>query len=280
VADYPGPVEAVRVYLGERTIGEAVFAVATPVVADRIALTNSHWDFSIEETRRTLGFDRLRVVNDFTAQALAIPVLRPDELQKIGGGEPVPGHPIGVIGPGTGLGVSGLLPAGDHWQPIPGEGGHVSLAPHDEVEQAVLSRLRARFGHVSNERVLSGPGLINLASALAALEGVELVLTEPMQVAERARSGACRFCAAALSRFSSILGAAAGDLALTLGARGGIYVGGGLCRSLGDLFERERFRAGFAAKGRLRYFVEPIPTYLVLHHDPGLLGAAALALTP
>jgi glucokinase len=257
-----------------------VFAVATPVVADRIALTNSHWDFSIEEARRALGFERLRVINDFTAQALAIPVLRADELQKIGGGDPVHGQVIGVIGPGTGLGVGGLLPAGGFWQPIPGEGGHVSMAPHDDVEQAVLSWLRARFGHVSNERALSGPGLVNLATALAALEGVELAPAEPMQVAERARSGECRFCVAALSHFSSLLGAAAGDLALTLGARGGIYVGGGLCRSLGDLFDRKRFLASYAAKGRLRYFVEPIPTYLVLHHDPGLLGAAALALAP
>ena len=280
MADYPGPVEAVRAYLGERRIGEAVFAVATPVVADRIALTNAPWDFSIAATCQALGFDRLRVINDFTAQALAIPVLRPDELQKIGGGEPVAGHAIGVIGPGTGLGVGGLLPAGDHWQPIPGEGGHVSLAPHDEVEQAVLSVLRARFGHVSNERVMSGPGLVNLATALAALDGVELALAEPMEVAERARGGGCRFCVAALRHFSSMLGAAAGDLALTLGARGGIYVGGGLCRSLGDLFEHDRFRAGFVAKGRLRYFVEPIPSFLVLHHDPGLLGAAALALAP
>jgi glucokinase len=280
VADYAGPIDAVRTYLGDRKVSEAVFAVATPVVADRIALTNSPWDFSIEATRQALGLDRLRVINDFTAQALAIPVLRADELQQIGDGEPAPGQAIGVIGPGTGLGVAGLLPAGQHWQPIPGEGGHVSLAPHDEVEEAVLVRLRARFGHVSNERVLSGPGLVNLATALAALEGVDLTLAEPSEVAERARSGACRFCSAALIHFSGLLGAAAGDLALTLGARGGIYIGGGLCLSLGELFQRERFRASFAAKGRLRYFLEPIPTYLVVHHDPGLLGAAALALAP
>jgi glucokinase len=257
-----------------------VFAVATPVVSDRIALTNSPWDFSIEQTRKALGFQRLRVINDFTAQALAIPVLRPDERQKIGGGEPVPGQAIGVIGAGTGLGVGGLLLVGDHWQPIPGEGGHVSLAPHDETEQAILAQLRQRFGHVSTERALSGPGLINLATALAALEGVELDLTDPLQVPERARSGACPFCAAALQRFSALLGAAAGDLALTLGARGGIYLGGGLVPHLDELFDRALFLKSFAAKGRLSYFVEPIPTFLMLHQDPGLLGAAALALAP
>jgi glucokinase len=257
-----------------------VFAVATPVTGDHIALTNSPWAFSIEATRRALGLERLRVVNDFTAQALAIPLLQADEREPIGGGEPVAGEAIGVIGPGTGLGVAGLLPVGAAWLPIPGEGGHVSLAPQDEVGAAVLAVLRTRFGHVSNERVLSGPGLINLATALAALDGVELSIAEPLQVPERARSGECRFCRAALERFSAMLGSAAGDLALTLGARGGIYIGGGLCKRLDELFDHARFRAAFVAKGRLAYFLEPIPTYLVTRRDPGLLGAAALALMP
>jgi len=280
VADYPGPVEAARAYLAGRRVRRAVFAVATPVTSDRVALTNSPWDFSIEATRAALGLDRLEVVNDFTAQAMAIPLLRLDERRQIGGGAPVPGQAIGVIGAGTGLGVCGLLPVGNRWQPIPGEGGHVSLAAHDDVEALIVARLRRRFGHVSNERLLSGPGLINLASALAAIEGVELEITDPLQVAERARSGQCDFCRAALERFSGLLGAAAGDLALTLGARGGIYVGGGLAKRLGDLFDEERFRARFVAKGRLARFLEPIPTYLVTRRDPGLLGAAVLALAP
>ncbi len=190
----------------------------------------------------------------------------------------MPGQAVGVIGPGTGLGVGGLLPVGDRWQPIPGEGGHVSRAAHDEVEPAILARLQQRFGHVSNERPLSGPGLVNLAMALAALEGETLEITDPLQVAERARTGGCRFCRAALEHFSALLGAAAGDLALTLGARGGIYIGGGLVKRLGDLFDETRFRAGFDAKGRLAYFLEPIPTYLITRSDPGLLGAAALAM--
>jgi glucokinase len=258
----------------------AVFAVATPVTSDRVALTNSPWVFSIEETRAALGLERLAVINDFTAQALAIPLLQDDERRQIGDGAPVEGEAIGVIGPGTGLGVGGLLPVGTRWQPIPGEGGHASLAPQDEVEDAILVHLRARFGHVSAERVLSGPGLINLATALAAIEGVELEIDDPLQVGERARSGECRFCGAALGRFSAMLGAAAGDLALTLGARGGIYIGGGLVKRLGDLFDDARFRAAFVAKGRLERFLVPIPTYLVTRRDPGLLGAAALALAP
>ncbi len=278
VADYPGPVEAARAYLAGRPVRDAVLAVATPVTSDWVALTNSPWAFSIRESQSALGLDRLEVINDFTAQALAVPWLTAEERSQIGSGAPVPGHVVGIIGPGTGLGVGGLVPMGDRWQPIPGEGGHVSFVVHDEVEAAILAQLQKRFGHVSNERVLSGPGLVNLAVALAALEGETLAVVDPQAVVEAARTGGCRFCRAALERFSSLLGGAAGDLALTLGARGGIYIGGGLVERLGQLFDEARFRAGFVAKGRLAYFLEPIPTYLITHTEPGLLGAAALSL--
>jgi glucokinase len=278
VADYPGPVEAARAYLAGRTVREAVFAVATPVTSDRIGFTNSPWVFSIRDSQAALGLDRLEVINDFTAQALAVPWLTADERRQIGGGAPVPGQPVGVIGAGTGLGVGGLVPVGDRWQPLAGEGGHVSFAPHDEVEAAILLHLQRRFGHVSAERLLSGPGLVNLAVTLAALAGETLEITDPMQVAERARTGGCGFCSVALERFSSLLGAEAGDLALTLGARGGIYIGGGLVKRLGPLFDDARFRTAFVTKGRLAYFLEPIPTYLITRSDPGLLGAAALTM--
>ena len=279
VADHPGPVEAARAYLAGRTVREAVLAVATPVTSDRVAFTNSPWVFSIRDSQAALGLDRLEVINDFTAQALAVPWLTENDRRQIGSGAPVPGHAIGIIGPGTGLGVGGLVPFGERWQPLPGEGGHVSFAAHDAADLAVLAELQKRFEHVSNERLLSGPGLVNLATALATLEGETLPLTDPAQVVERARNGGCRFCQAALGRFSALLGAAAGDLALTLGARGGIYIGGGLVERLGELFDETRFRARFVAKGRLAYFLEPIPTYLITRSDPGLLGAAALALT-
>jgi glucokinase len=257
-----------------------VLAVATPVESDRVALTNSPWAFSIEATRVALGLERLDVINDFTAQALAVPVLKADERVQIGGGEPEPDRAIGVIGPGTGLGVAGLLSVGNVWYPIPSEGGHVSFAPQDEVDAAILGHLRRRFGHVSNERALSGPGLLNLATALAAIEGEILDVSDPREVTERARSGECAFCVAALERFSALLGAAAGDLALMLRARGGVYIGGGLCRQLGNLFDQERFRASFVAKGRFERYLSAVPTYLITRGDTGLLGAAALALTP
>jgi glucokinase len=270
----------VRAYLGDREVDEAVFAMALPVEADWVHLTNSPWAFSIEQTRKALGLQLLSVINDFSAQALAVPVLTPKERLQLGEGQPVEGGAIGVIGPGTGLGVGGVVRIDDVWHPIASEGGHVSLAPQDEVDAAVWGELRRRFGHVSNERVLSGPGLVNLATALAALAGRELEIADPTEVTRRARDEHCPFCRAALERFSAMLGAAAGDLALTLCAQGGVYIGGGLVKRLGDLFDVERFRARFVAKGRFEDYLGAVPTYLVTRRDPGLLGAAAFRMPP
>jgi glucokinase len=252
--------------------------MALPLEGDRLHLTNSAWSFSIKATQKALGLERLVMINDFAAQALAIPVLSPRERRQLGGGQAVEGAAIGVIGPGTGLGVGGLIRVGDRWQPLQSEGGHVSMASHDEVEAAVWALLRDRFGHVSNERVLSGPGLVNLATALAELDGQRLEIEDPRDVTRRARK--CRYCREALARFSALLGAAAGDLALTLCARGGVYIGGGLVKRLGDLFDVERFRAAFVAKGRFEDYLADIPTYLVTRRDPGLLGAAAMRTAP
>jgi glucokinase len=278
VADFPGPVEAARAYLAGREVQDAVLAVATPVDSDWIDLTNSPWAFSVEEARKALGLKRLAIINDFTAQALAVPRLGFDERTLIKPGQPQRGGAIAVIGPGTGLGVAGLLPVQDAWYPIPSEGGHISLAPHDEREAALLLRLQAQFGHVSNERVLSGPGLINLATTLAALDGKTIALEDPRDVSRRAENGECRHCQEALERFSSSLGHAAGDLALLFCALGGVYIGGGLCKRLGALLDVARLREAFVAKGRFVDYLERIPIYLVTRRDPGLLGAATYPL--
>lgn len=273
-------VEAARAYLGERKVATGVFAVATPVEADRVKLTNSPWAFSIEATREALGLARLEVINDFVAQALAMPELRESERTALGGGAPVKERPIAVIGAGTGLGVAALLPAANGWRPVPSEGGHVSFAPHDELEAAVLARLWQRFGQVSNERVLAGPGLVNFTRALAEIAGESLPELEPRDVVARARDGTCRFSIEAVHRYPRLLGAAAGDLALTFLARGGVYVAGGVALAMGDLFDAGRFREGFIAKGRFAPYLEQIPTWLVTRTDTGLLGAAALPLEP
>lgn len=278
VADFPGPVEAARAYLAGREVQDAVLAVATPVDSDWIDLTNAPWGFSVRAVQQALGLERLAVINDFTAQALAVLRLAPEERIQIGGGEPESGAAVAVIGPGTGLGVAGLLPVGGAWYPIASEGGHVSLACHNEREAALLARLRERFGHVSNERVLSGPGLVNLAITLAELDGEVLALDDPHEVSRRAESGECRFSREALERFSSFLGAAAGDLALMFCALGGVYISGGLCKRLGALLDVARFRESFVAKGRFADYLARIPVYVVTRRDPGLLGAAVYPL--
>jgi glucokinase len=280
VADFPGPVEAARSYLAGRKIRDAVLAVATAVDSDSICLTNAPWAFSVAAVRQALGLNRLAVINDFTAQALAVPRLAPEECTQIKAGEPQRGSAIAVIGPGTGLGVGGLLPIQGTWYPIASEGGHVSLATHDEREAALLARLRGRFGHVSNERVLSGPGLMNLAKILAELDGDVIALDDPREVSRRAENGECPYCREALERFSSILGAASGDLALLFCALGGVYISGGLCKRLGALLDIARLRESFVAKGRFADYLERIPIYLVTRRDPGLLGAAAYPLPP
>lgn len=280
VADFPGPVEAARAYLAGREVRDAVLAVATPVDSDWIDLTNAPWAFSVAAARTALGLRRLVVINDFTAQALAVPRLASEERILIKAGQPRRGGAIAVIGPGTGLGVAGLLPLQDTWYPIPSEGGHVSLATHNEREAAVLARLQARFGHVSNERILSGPGLINLATTLAAIDGEVIAFDDPREVSRGAESGECPYCREALERFSSLLGAAAGDLALLFCALGGVYISGGLCKRLGALLDVARLRESFVAKGRFADYLERIPIYLVTRRDPGLLGAAVYPLPP
>jgi glucokinase len=280
VADHAGMVEAALAYLAGRKVEEAVLAVATPVESDAIRFTNSPWTFRISELPDALGIPTVVVINDFVAQALAIPHLQPDELEPLHAGEPLPTRPIGVIGPGTGLGVAGLVPARGRWIALPTEGGHVSMAPGTARERAVLEHLSRELVHVSNERLISGPGLYTLARTLAAIDGAVLAAGTPAEVAKRARDGSSAHCVEAVRMFSTLLGSAAGDLALMYGARGGIYICGGVCNNLGPLFDRVAFRERFLAKGRMRTFLGPIPVHLVRRTDTGLLGAAKQVLEP
>jgi glucokinase len=214
----------------------AAIGIANPVVGDRVQMTNHHWTFSIEEVRRTLGLQRLLVINDFTALALSLPALGPDDVRPIGAGQPVAAAPLGLLGAGTGLGVSGLLPAsgGQRAIPINGEGGHVTLAAATDREDAVVRVLRQRYGHASAERALSGPGLVNLYDAVCALDGAAAGSLDAPTITQRAIANTDRHCREVLDLFFSFLGTVAGNLALTLGARGGMYVGGGIVPRLGD----------------------------------------------
>lgn len=277
-ADYPDLIEAANAYLS-RIAGprprRAAVAVATPITGDWIQFTNSPWSFSTETARQALGLDRLLILNDFTALALALPLLAPDERRAVGGGVAVEKNPVALLGAGTGLGASGLVWSGNRWIPLEGEGGHVTFAASDQREWAIHQVLQRRFGHVSPERLLSGPGLINLYTALAEVEGWTAETSTPAAITQRALTGTCPHCADVLDIFCGALGTAAGNLAITLGARGGVYIGGGIVPRLGDFFDRSPFRARFESKGRFSAYLAAIPTWVITAANPALRGAAA-----
>ena len=221
-------------------------------------------------------FDRLLVVNDFAPVAVAAPYLRFDERSQVGGGEALASAPIGVLGPGSGLGVSGLVTMAGGWLPLSGEGGHVTMAPATARESAVLDRMRARFDHVSAERILSGPGLVNLYNTLAEIDGVPAAAFTSAQITDPSVGEREPRCREAVDIFCAMLGTIAGNLALTLGAMGGIYIAGGIVPKLGKVFAASSFRERFEDKGRLRPYLSRIPTYVVTHPFPAFLGLARL----
>ncbi len=284
VAQYPSMETAINVYLAQ--VGgvrpqEAALAIATPITGDYVPFTNyPQWAFSVTALQMALGFKRLVLINDFTALALALPHLTAAEYVAIGGGTAVPETTIGLIGPGTGLGISGLVWSGQRWIPLTTEGGHATFAPTTSLEWEVGQFIHRRFGHVSLERILSGPGLVHLYSALLELDNhadEALVLT-PAEITERGLNGTCPTCRRALEMFCAILGSAAGNLALTLGARGGIYIGGGIVPRLGDFFAQSAFRERFEAKGRFRDYLALIPTWVITATHPALRGVAQVFL--
>ena len=252
----------------------AVIDVAGPVRGDKIRMTNLAWSFSAEDMRQRLGLKAFRVLNDFAAAASSIPYLPKADCFAIGPDIAGEKGPIGVIGPGTGLGVGALVPNGDRWTLVPGEGGHVSLPPSDEMEDRILVTLRKRFGHVSAERVLSGIGLVNLYQALCEIEGVTAAPLTPADVTDHAMRGTDPICVKAFGHFCEMLGTIAGDLALTLGATGGVYIAGGILLRFKEAFAASGFRARFESKGRFRDWLQTVPTPLILEESPALLGLA------
>ena len=285
--DYDRVNDAIAAYLARAAtrglptdgIRHAALAIANPVEGDVVSMTNHHWRFSIAGLRDACGFGTLLVVNDFAALAQALPYLDAGGRERIGGADTsaVEGRPIGLVGPGTGLGVSGVVPAGGgRWIALAGEGGHASFAPVTRDEMRILDALWAEHGHVSAERLLSGPGLEAIHRVLA---GERLAAAD---ITARALSGSCAACRATVDAFCAILGSVAGNVALTLGATGGMYIGGGIVPRLGPLFHASAFRNCFEGKGRLQPWLARIPTYLVTEPYPALRGVAALldAATP
>lgn len=252
----------------------AVIDVAGPVRGDAVKMTNLDWSFSAEAMRRSLGLTAFRVLNDFAAAASSIPYLPQTDCFPIGPDVPNASGPIGVVGPGTGLGVGALVPHGAQWTLVPGEGGHVSLPASTGMEDRILAILRRRFGHVSAERALSGAGLVNLYEAVCEIEGVAAELLAPSDVTERAIKGSDQRCMKAFAHFCELLGTIASDLALTLGANGGIYIAGGILPRFKEAFAASGFRARFEDKGRFRDWLRTVPTRLILEESPALIGLA------
>ncbi|KVT51973.1 glucokinase [Burkholderia ubonensis] len=276
--DHASVADAMRAFLrdaGGARVRHAAIAIANPVDGDRGSMTNHDWRFSIDATRRALGFDTLHVVNDFAALAMAVPYLSREQRRQVGGGDVQPGGTIGVLGAGTGLGVSALVRVGDAWAPLSGEGGHVSFAPADEREDAVLRYARTRWPHVSFERLAAGPGIAVIHAALAARDGVDAAGVDTATIIERSLAGDAR-CIATLDCFCGMLGTFAGNLALTLGATGGIYIGGGVVPRLGARFDASPFRARFEAKGRFAGYLARIPTFVITAPHPAFTGVSRL----
>ncbi|MBT9502956.1 MAG: glucokinase [Burkholderiaceae bacterium] len=278
-ADYTDFHAAVKGYLAMLPpvqVEHAGVAIANPVDGDQVRMTNYHWQFSIEQMRQQLGLDTLVVVNDFTALAMAVPRLSSRDRRQIGGGDAGKQSVIGVLGPGSGLGVSGLIPAGEGWVALGTEGGHTSFAPHDEREIAVLRFAWKHFEHVSFERLVSGPGLELMYRALAEYAGVTGEDLHAPEITRRALDASDPVCVDTLDVFCALLGTAAANLAVTLGALGGIYIGGGIVPRLGEYFDRSPFRARFEDKGRFSSYVAAIPTYVITAEHATFKGASAI----
>lgn len=280
-AEHGALAEIIAAFLAARGAAAAALAcrlaVAAPVNGREVTLTNRAWLISAPELEARFGFRQVRLVNDFAAVALALGALGADDCQALGGGPGDPDAPRLVLGPGTGLGAALWLPAAGPEFVLATEAGHATLAAADEREAALIAAVRRRHGHVSAERLLSGPGLAELYRAVAELEGRDAVALAPAEVSARALAGSDPVAVAALGHFFALLGGFAGNLALGTGARGGVYLGGGILPRLREALAASAFRARFLAKGRFAAYLEAIPLALILHPEPGLLGLARAA---
>ncbi|UDG82419.1 Glucokinase [Candidatus Vallotia cooleyia] len=278
-ANYLGIADAILQFMKDSNIdhvNHAAIAIANPVYGDQVQMTNRNWSFSIEAIRREFGLDTLLVINDFTALAMALPDLSDTQRVKIGGGICRQKNVIGLVGPGTGLGVSGLIPENDRWIALGSEGGHATFSPQDEREDRVLHYARRKWPHVSFERVCAGPGLILIYRALVSCDKKQLRLPlEPADVVRLAQE-ADPFALEAVECFCAVLGTFTGNIAVTLGALGGMYIGGGVISHLDGLFLTSSFRARFEAKGRSQTYLANIPTFMITAKYPAFLGVSRI----
>ena len=278
--NYPRLLDVINDYLSKAQCivqpKKACFAVASPVTSDNIHFTNNSWSFSINEMKCQLGLESLHVINDFEAVARSIPYLGPREIYKVGGGEALPHQAMAVLGPGTGLGMAALVPASPKAIPLATEGGHASFAALDATEEFIAHFLRQTQGFVSNEDLLSGGGLVHIYQALAALHKKPSLHTQAAIISQLAQDGSDPLCREALERFCMILGSVAGDYALQVGAKGGVYIAGGIVPRFKEFLSTSGFRERFENKGRFRSYLQAIPAFVVIAQQPGLIGAASV----
>jgi len=280
-ADYAGLEASVDAYLDDLGAAPrpsmAAFGVASPISGDKVRLTNRDWSFSISAFKRRFGWSRFEVVNDFVAIGHAVPALPANDWRPLRG----PTWPtelpavVSLVGPGTGFGVGAVMRGGSGILVVPTEGGHASFAPVDALELEILRVMLTRFPRVSNERILSGPGLENLYAALGEIRGRTLYAPPAPEIVEGALSGRDALAKETVERFCLILGGAMGDVALVQGA-GAVAIGGGISGRIVDFLDTALVRARFEAKGRAQKVLEAVPVALITHAEPGLLGAARL----
>ena len=279
-SEHPTFLEGVKAFIDGCEIKPTggVIAVAGPVADGAIDLTNSPWQVS-EQELTTLGLNPIKLINDFEALAWGAPVVPDSDLEGLGG--PALGDPhatVAVLGPGTGFGVSALVrDAHGAEMAMPSEGGHACFPPGDAVEDEILRILRRRYDRVSIERLICGPGLLNMHRALAEIEGRETHIDDPALITAEALADPRSHCGATLARFCAILGAVAGDIALTTGARGGVYIAGGIVPRILPFIKASPFRERFERKGRFKDYMAAIPTQVIMHKHAALLGAARVA---
>jgi glucokinase len=276
VAEYAQFADALSTFIKrspDRSSAKAIaLAVAAPIKGERITMINCPWVIDAAELRAKFGFTDIKLLNDFEATAFSLPLLAGKDLVTIGGGEPLAGAPRAVLGPGTGLGVAGLVVDAGRPIVVASEGGHVTIAATSAREEAVIGLLRRKLGHISAERVISGAGLENLYHAICELDGADAQLQHAADITRAALDGTSKTAVASLDMFCAMLGTIAGNVALTFGARGGVYIAGGIAPRILDYLKRSAFRARFEDKGRYRDYLAAIPTHVIVHPEATIFG--------
>ncbi|MGN6303292.1 MAG: glucokinase [Mesorhizobium sp.] len=282
-ADFPTIDAAIQAAVLDRSSVQpksAVLAVAGPVDGDEIELTNCPWVVRPKEMIANLGLTDIVVLNDFEAQALAVVALGEEHMEKIGGGTPEPNAGRVVLGPGTGLGVAGLVHALGHWIPVPGEGGHMDIGPRTPRDFEVFPHIETIEGRISGEQILCGRGLVNVYRAVAAADGKDAPFTKPSEVTAAALAGTDTVAEEALALFVTCLGRTAGDLALVFMSRGGVFLTGGIAQKIVPALKAGNFRAAFEDKAPHCALMRDMPVYVITHPLAALLGLAAYARAP